>query len=72
MNIEAIVRELKAERDRLDGAIAALDGRANGRGSMTARPARRQMSAAARRRISEGMKRRWASGKMGKRKAKTA
>ena len=66
MDIERIVAELKQERERLDRAIAALDGSVplvrgrratpgNGR-----RRARRHMSAEARKRISEMMKKRWA------------
>ena len=68
MDIERIVSELKSERDRLDNAIAALEGspKASAHGRR-----RRHMSAAARARISKAMKARWAAGKMGKRK-KTA
>ena|SRR5215467_11717501 len=59
LNTERIIAELEAERDRLDAAIAALrtssrDGRKPGPGK------RHRLSAAARRRISEGMKKRWA------------
>jgi hypothetical protein len=73
MDIDRIVDELKRERARLDAAIAALDGaqparrgrppgvgvvRAAGNGRR-----RRHMSAAARRRISQAMKQRWAERK---------
>jgi hypothetical protein len=65
MSIERILGELRAERDRLDRAIAALDssgGKArNGRRTNGRR--RRHMSADARRRISEMMKKRWAQRK---------
>ena len=62
MDIERIVTELKNERDRLDQAIAALDGASR---TITDGPRRRRyMSAAARARISKAMKQRWASGKM--------
>jgi hypothetical protein len=69
MPIQNIVEELKRERDRLDRAITALEGggtapRRRGRpaGSTNTRP-RRHMSAAARKRISEMMKQRWAERK---------
>jgi hypothetical protein len=74
MSVERILSDLKSERDRLDQAIAALEG--NGRGwgrtasNIVSGRRRRRMSAAARKRISEAMKKRWASGKMrGRRKA---
>jgi hypothetical protein len=78
MDIQNIVGDLKRERDRLDKAIAALEGlgsgaRRRGRpvGSVNATsakaPRRRHMSPAARKRISEMMKQRWAERK---RKAK--
>jgi hypothetical protein len=75
MDIQNILSNLKAERERIDRAIAALEGlgttgprRRRGRpvGSVNkasaARP-RRHMSAAARKRISEMMKQRWAERK---------
>lgn len=70
MDIQEIVKELKAERIRLDRAITALDG-ANtteatvaadepaGNGTPTPRK-RHRMSAAGRKRISVMMKKRWA------------
>ena len=67
--LESIVNQLKQERDRLDRAIAALEGgtgRRRGRppGSHNAGTAgRRHMSAAARKKISEQMKKRWAERK---------
>lgn len=69
MNIQQIVAELTAERDRLDQAITALNGistpRRRGRPPKNAQIAtrpkrRRRMSAEGRRRISEAAKRRWA------------
>ena len=78
MDIQNIVADLKRERDRLNSAIAALEGsgpRRRGRpaGSGAASSAassgggkrrpRRHMSAAARKRISEMMKQRWAERK---------
>jgi len=70
MDIQNILGDLKRERERLDKAIAALEGLGSGRrrgrpaGSHAAakRP-RRYMSAAARKRISEMMKQRWAERK---------
>ena len=80
MDIQNIVADLKRERDRLNSAIAALEGagprrrgRPAGSGAKSASTAssgkrpRRHMSAAARKRISEMMKQRWAERK---RKAK--
>jgi hypothetical protein len=74
MDIQNILSNLKAERERIDRAIAALEGlgatgpRRRGRPvgsvnkSSAARP-RRHMSPAARKRISEMMKQRWAERK---------
>ena len=74
MDLESILAELRSERARMDHAIAALEGLAGpsaprrGRTpkSQTAaapRQKRRTMSAAARKRISEAMKQRWAKWK---------
>ena len=64
MNIDSILSALKAERYRLDQAIAALEGASGprrGRPPLSATGRRRRhMSAAARRRISQAMKARWA------------
>lgn len=56
-----LVAQLRAERDRLNAAIAALEGGRRGPG----RPpgARRKLSAAERKRISQAMKARWAARK---------
>ena len=64
MHIEQILSDLRNERDRIDAAIRALEGGRKGPG----RPAgsgrrRRTMSPAARKRISEMMKIRWAERK---------
>jgi hypothetical protein len=68
MDTQSILNELRAERDRLNTAIAALEGstRKRGRRPSNSFPTRRRrrMSAAARARISKAMKARWASGKM--------
>jgi len=71
-----IVRELKEQRDRLEAAISALEGgrsgrkgAANGRRRTSPttgndrRKAKRRLSAAARKRISEAAKVRWAKAK---------
>ena len=69
MNLDNILAELKNERDRIDRAITALGGRSHstnnaGRPSTTGRRGgARHMSAAGRKRLSELMKKRWASGR---------
>jgi hypothetical protein len=68
MDIHNILGDLKKERERLDKAIAALEGlgvgaRRRGRPVGSISPKRRHMSAAARKRISEMMKLRWAERK---------
>lgn len=68
MNIEAIVVELKGERDRIDRAISALKGTfskvARSGVKLHKAPAGKQkrgrLSAEGRKRISEMMKKRWA------------
>ena len=72
MDINRILAELRAERDRIDQAIAAIEAvnspgrRRAGRPPKVARKARRRgrMSAAARRKLSRLLKQRWAQGKM--------
>ncbi len=78
MDTNQIVAELTKERDRLDSAIKALTSsgdQLNNRKARTAtrdkRGGRRAMSAAARKRLSQLLKQRWASGKMGRRKKAT-
>jgi exonuclease VII small subunit len=58
VDTKAIIAELEEERERLDRAIQALQTGRVGR-----RRRRGRLSAAARQRISEGMKRRWAQRK---------
>ena len=73
MNLQEVVDQLRAERNRLDQAISALEGPSAPRrgrppkSSTTTGSGRRVMTAAARKRISEAMKARWA-----KRKGKSA
>src|SRR5271167_2030004 len=72
MDIQNLIAELSGERNRLDRAIAALEGltqptRHRGRPPKSRITAiapgkkRRSMSAAARKRISAAMKKRWAT-----------
>jgi len=72
MDISSILGELKAERDRIERAISAIEGlvstgrRRAGRPPRAAATRRRRgrMSAAARRKLSRLLKQRWAQGKM--------
>ena len=65
MDTQQIITALESERDRLEQAISALRGSLNGRGvgAGRGRRGRRRLSAAAKRRISEMMKKRWAERK---------
>jgi hypothetical protein len=67
MDIAIVVAALKEQRTRIDHAIAALEGVSSpgrrGRPSKAAATTGRQISAAARKRISEAMKQRWAKWK---------
>ena len=72
MDTSRIIAELTSERNRLDKAITALAGMTStnhaGRTTRTSRRGRRRLTAAGRKRLSELLKKRWASGKMGRRK----
>jgi len=78
MNINSILGELRAERDRIDRTIAAIEDlnstgrRRAGRPPRAAhRPrSRGRMSAAARRKLSRLLKQRWAQGRMKPRAAR--
>jgi hypothetical protein len=60
-NFDAIVKQLQAERDRIDSAIAALQELSNSNPVSSGGPrARKTMSAAARRRIAAAQRARWA------------
>ncbi len=86
MDIQNVLSELQAERKRIDLAIAALEGLTAGTAPRRGRPPKakiaastpgkkqRTMSAAARKRISEAMKNRWAKwqGKSAPKAAKAA
>ena len=63
MNIDRILSDLRAEKDRIERAISALEGGAPARrgrpvGSTNRR--KRRLSPEGRRRLSEMMKKRWA------------
>ena len=65
MNLDQILSALRAERDRLDRAIAALESgggsRVRGAAAMGANGRRkRRLTPEGRRRLSEMMKKRWA------------
>jgi hypothetical protein len=60
MNIDEVVQQLNQQRSRLNAAIQALEG-TNRRGRPPGSTKRRTMSAAARKRISQAMKKRWAT-----------
>ncbi len=72
MDTNRILAELRSERDRIDRAITAIKGldstgqrRVTRAATTTTRPsARGRISAAARRKLSQLMKQRWAAGKM--------
>lgn len=61
-NSEEIIAELEAERDRISRAIEALS-QTGAKAGRTGNRRDRRLSNAARRRISLGMKRRWAERK---------
>ena len=74
MDTKQILTQLHAERNRIDRAIAAIeaihsDGVSRSASVAPRKRRRSRMSAAGRKRLSELMKKRWASGKMkGRRK----
>lgn len=76
MDLSRIIDELKAERARLNQAISALEGansagrrgRTAGLRSVPRKRRRGHMTAAGRKRLSELLKKRWAQGKMGRKK----
>lgn len=65
MDTASIIAELEAERDRLNSAIAALRGRSKSRLTLSGKPdgRKRKLSAEARRKIGQAMKKRWAERK---------
>jgi hypothetical protein len=66
LDIQFIISEMEAERDRVNQAIGALQGRGSKQTkTSTGRPdgRRRRLSAAARKRIGDAMKKRWAERK---------
>jgi hypothetical protein len=76
MDTARLVRDLRAEKGRIERAIAALEalgsdsmGRQTTRTVGANKPGRRKMSPAARKRISEMMKKRWAARRRAAKKA---
>ena len=73
MDTQEILSVLRAERSRIDQAIAAIESlnHAGRRGRVASKKGgRRRMSAAGRKRLSQLLKQRWAQGKMkGRKKA---
>ena len=67
MNIAEIIQALKLERNRLDNAIAALNGPASRR--RVGPRKRRTMSAAARAKIAAAQRARWVKQKAAQKKA---
>jgi exonuclease VII small subunit len=65
LDTQSIIAELESERDNLDRAIAALRGNriALRKSSSKGDGRKRHLSAAARKRIGEAMKKRWAERK---------
>lgn len=65
LDTQAIIAELEAQRDRLDGAIVALRGGHSGRRLVVraTNGRKRHLTAAQRKRIGEAMKKRWAERK---------
>jgi hypothetical protein len=64
LDIQTIIAQLETERDRLDQAISALQGSKRGPARpMARRKGPRRLSAAARKKIAESAKRRWAKAK---------
>ena len=59
-DLSSIVKQLIVERDRLNAAIAALEGVGKGSSSRKGRSAKRTLSASARARIAAAQRRRWA------------
>ncbi len=76
MDTKRILADLRSERDRINNAIAAIEHlegtrRTQARGAATGQGRRRgRMSAAARKRLSDLLKKRWAQGKMGRKATK--
>ena len=67
-----IIRDLEEERERIDAAIEALRAMghaSNNHNQATRRGPRRQMSAAARKRIADAQRRRWARWKAKQKRA---
>jgi len=60
IDLGAVLVQLKRERDKLDRAIAALGGVGGGKWGSSNSAGRRNLSAAARKRIGDAQRARWA------------
>jgi nicotinamide mononucleotide (NMN) deamidase PncC len=70
-DLGAVLEQLKRERTKLDQAIIALSGIVGGKsGSESGRAGKRHLSVAARKRIAEAQRARWAKFKAKKRTQK--
>lgn len=67
-DLGAVLAQLKQERDKLDRAIAALSGFA-GTSGRSRKTGKRKLSAAARKRIADAQRARWAKFKAKKKAA---
>jgi len=65
MDTTDIIEQLTAERDRIDAAIKLLTSVSSSPTTLPAKGKRKPMSAAARKRISEAQRKRWAKQKKG-------
>ncbi len=68
----SVLKDLKAERRKLDRAIAILEGVKQHRGTKRGSKGRRKLSAAARKAISLAQRKRWALKKKEEAKTKAA
>src|SRR5713101_790930 len=60
MTIQTVLAELRGERDRISSAIAALESLDGTRRTGQSAPVKRKVSAAARRRMAQAQRARWA------------
>ena len=65
MDTTDIIKQLTANRDRIDAAIKLLSGTTTTTTKPPAKNKKKPMSAAARKRISEAQRKRWAAAKKG-------
>jgi len=65
MNTEQIVQEVEAEISRLQNVVALLRGSSSSSSTKASRRGKRTLSAAARKKISDAQKARWAKQRKG-------